>query len=155
MEWKEAFAEHGVPAIGRSQWHRKAEDGAQVVSIWTATIIGDRAEAHVHGKYYPDFKVGDEVRAVIVQGDRKSIQGKGRKPNLIDAHGRSPTKNCGSSASPIDLSFTCSMWCESIVRLTPNPPRSRPLSVDGTENPSGKMTKCAHSFKERPEHPSP
>lgn len=69
MDRRSAFASLGVSGIYR-QWHKKAVDGVEVVSIWEHTINGDEAEAHVHAKYFDDFVTEQEVRAVIQQGSR-------------------------------------------------------------------------------------
>jgi len=62
-----AFAHLGAAGIVR-QWHLKASDGVEVVSIWEHLIVGEVAEAHVHKKYFKDFQVGMNVRAVIQRG---------------------------------------------------------------------------------------
>lgn len=68
MKRGEAFAALGVATIGRSQWHKKAADDVQVVSIWEHNIRGDISETHVHKKHFGEFSPGDKVRAVIQRG---------------------------------------------------------------------------------------
>ncbi len=69
MNRRETFAFHGARGIIR-QWHLRAADGVEVVSIWEDLIESDEAEAHIHKKHFADFHEGMEVRAVIQRGTR-------------------------------------------------------------------------------------
>jgi hypothetical protein len=48
MSRQKAFSFHGVPNIGRAQWHAQADDGTHVFSVWEDNMSGDYAEAHIH-----------------------------------------------------------------------------------------------------------
>lgn len=74
MDRRSAFAHLGATGIHR-QWHLTASDGVEVVSVWEHLIDGDKAEAHVHAKYFRNFQPGQEVRVVIQKGSRDSETG--------------------------------------------------------------------------------
>ncbi|NQY33301.1 MAG: hypothetical protein HRT56_09060 [Coraliomargarita sp.] len=68
MSRHKAFAFHGVPNIGRSQWHTQSEDGTHVFSVWKDKMSGDYAEAHIHNHSADAFEIGTEVRVVVQSG---------------------------------------------------------------------------------------
>lgn len=80
MDRQSAFAHQGAAGMVR-QWHLKASDGVEVVSIWEHLIDGEVAETHVHKKYFEDFQVGMSVRAVIQRGIFEPESGNMRTEN--------------------------------------------------------------------------
>lgn len=68
MSRHKAFAFHGVPNIGRSQWHALSDDGTPVLSVWEDNISDHYAEAHIHNHSVNAFEVGSEVRVVLQRG---------------------------------------------------------------------------------------
>lgn len=68
MSRHKAFSFHGVPNIGRSQWHAQADDGTHVFSVWEDNMSCDYAEAHIHNHSVDAFEVGTEVRVVVQRG---------------------------------------------------------------------------------------
>lgn len=80
MRRQSAFAHQGAPGIVR-QWHLKASDGVEVVSIWEHLIKGNEAETHVHKKYFRNFHSGMKVRAVIQRGSFDPESGNMRTEN--------------------------------------------------------------------------
>jgi len=88
MNRQEAFRQHGVHNINRSQWHAETSDGVQVLSVWDENITADRAEAHVHQNAYDRFEPGMQVRVVVQSGERdpetQNMRTLDAYPDLLD-----------------------------------------------------------------------
>lgn len=102
MKRSDAFAELGVPNLGRRQWNAPATDGTQVLSVWHTNLAddGSAAEAHVHKKDFGLFVPGVSVRVVIQRGERDAETG---NMSTVEAYPcRSGWTVTGKEIRPVD-----------------------------------------------------